>query len=377
MIIIIASEVPDVARAIAGEVVNLRTGYEYYKDGVLIDHHGKPAPAYPTYTHRNKVYTVCSPVIILYDGLVDRWSNQTVYAIAVQFLDALAPYRVPNRVSFATVKLGPPKKKNEIRLQSSAAATLLYEHALYNDTCTLSLASIVVVPSPDCITASHRAAIPTITREMLPVYNGSIHCKKIFKLLTGTRVNPLSMLLSDFWCTIPISRSDIRSLAFTSYKINGDPTEYLHPVVYYPPKSDVPEFRTDLCSVCKSRLFDQNYALYNHGTNLVEPIATLCAICPLCVHCSSITEQCRGTWYTFTHPRNASDLLVDILEKIPENMHPVVRAICHDGLNPVNNQIIDGETTYAMHPTDSVSDWRITGHTLVYGKKIVIITPKL
>lgn len=376
MIIIIASEVPNVARAVAGEAVNLYTGYEYYNNGVLIDHGDKPAPAYPVYVSKNKVYTIRSPTITVYDSRTEVLGLGDLRPLITEFITAIGQYWVPSRVSFATVKSRPGTTSVPQMLTNTSASSLLSDYTLYSDTCAAALSSIVIVSTPGCITAAHRTVIPRITQDMLPVYNGSIHCNKLFNILATPFVNVLSIMLSDFWHTYDITRSSIMALEYIPIQINDDMSDYLHPVEYYPPGSDEPEFRTDLCSMCKSRLFDENYALYNQGANLVAPVPTLCAICPLCVHCTGIAQHCRGTWYTFTHPRRASDLIGNVLERLPEDMHPVARAICGGGLNLGSLQVRDGEKTYTLHSSDVLDKWDIIGDTLVYGKKIKIIVPK-
>lgn len=391
MIIIIASEVPNLASAVAGELINLETGRQYFRDGDVIDHGDKPAPAYPVYTSGNRVFTLIVKQSYIYNTTGEPLSHTSIQQLvnngyAVLKAKGIATQFLPDTYGLATTKSKLGRIMPTIRFNFGGIHQLLDKKRSDSpaDIIGNRLGSIFIAPTRETIRIPHNSLITDLECSMLRVYDAAVKCNVHVKLMSHGPVNQLCWMLSDFWIRSSVNSNVITALPGRVCQIGGDnavalgndkivATDYLHPVEHWPAGSDIPEYRTDLCTGCKSRLFAANYAAYRNDSH------TLHAFCPLCVHCSPIGRSRQySSWYTFTHPRNALELLEERFTKLPgefpEDIREFLTAVATHGYNHAGKVIRTPDADHNVVCQEIIDDISLEGKVF-YGKKIKVIKP--
>lgn len=370
MIIIIASEVPDVLATVVGEIANIVAGRKYFHNGCIIDHGDQPAPVYPTYTVGNRVFSIIARRVKIFNStnidmssaiLARLYNNKTQMAntrgIMTNNLSITQKFATTKRAlkhgMIPIIILG---SMSELMRQDPSEANYIIDN----------LASILIVSSPSIIKQPHGAQIMDLTMSMLSVYDNAIKCNLHVTLMSSGPVNQLITMISDYWSKKFISTDDIRQFPHVINELNClNPEDYLHPVEHWPTHHDAPEYRNDLCTSCKSRLFDRNYAAYN-------ACGTLHAFCPLCVHCTGLYNSPEYTlWYTFNHHRTAMDLIDDRITKFSEPLRAFLRAVATNGYAKGN--VIGLDCTYCVSKRAYIENVDNINKKTIYGEKIRII----
>lgn len=351
MIILIASEAANIELAIAGEIVNFAYGKEYFRDGVMVDYEGKPIPAVG-FTIGNRVYNESAV-------FCDHENTCLISVCGKEDIAKIKAY-IPRLIEQMTNKYGiisvVRKMDHSVITMIPASLTKIYVSRTTEECVVrymISKPTILVLASRNATIYAHRERIPSVDENMLTVYANSIKCDKILRLCVN---QPLSVVVSDFWhCNFPNFSKFERIVRLIDVPVD----DYLHPVEYWPADSTTPQFRTDICTACKSRLFGDNYAAYFHGT------CTLHAFCPICTHYGLIDEH--ATLFKFTYGVSAADLLNSFIDKFPPKMHAFLRAASK--AQRIINGIIKGDDrVYEVRAEQWISDLDIVDRTVVYGR---------
>lgn len=383
MIIIIESEVASLVDTLAGEIINISTGYEYYTNGELTNLAGKQAPKYPTYTVGNRVINIATDNITIYkygrnntnDDLTDLRNALTnvVKAKSQKLTIALAHDGIEEENSvmscnFATIRRTPSVKKPTIVVYEMQVLLKMFEDNVKIDASKLfsnSLSAIVVIPAANMIKCPHRSRIMDLTPDLLTVYDNATRITSSMLIFTEDKVQFCHMF-SDFYREFTVYKYKIGAIDMNIYQLDNLDPAYLQPVEHWPTDSDLPEYRADVCTQCKSRLFEWNYAMYFSETK------ELCAFCPMCVHYTALCRYTRcSRVYTFKYPRTALDMLELYIREYPANEHPFLRALAQYGHR--DNYVSGPDITYAIqYGRNLISDIRETDAHVIYGPNIVV-----